>query len=89
MDTSKHVFVKFYAPWCGHCQNMAPAWRDLADEFLDRDDVLIAKIDWTTSQVNGINIEGFPTLKFYPKDNKDGIDYLYSRQVHDMLNFMR
>lgn len=75
-DPSKNVFVKFYAPWCGHCQNMAPAWREFADKMLnDRDDVVVAKIDWTQHQIPGIEIKGFPSLKYYSKDNKNGIDY--------------
>lgn len=44
MDSSKDVFVKYYAPWCGWCKKIAPEWEKLGSIFEDVDTVTIAKV---------------------------------------------
>lgn len=69
-DSTKDVLVKFYAPWCGHCKKLAPIWDSLAAEYANVEDLLIAKFDATVNEVEGLEIKGYPTIKFFPKDNK-------------------
>jgi protein disulfide-isomerase A6 len=90
LDETKNVFVKFYAPWCGHCQRMVPAWEQLADSVKDQSDVVIAKLDASEHQELGgrFGVRGFPTLKFFTKGNKQGKAYQGARDLESFKSFV-
>jgi len=69
-DENKSVLVEFYAPWCGHCKQLAPVWDQLGEKFKDNEDIIIAKSDGTANEFDGIEISGYPTIKFFPKGEK-------------------
>ncbi|KAG1677671.1 Thioredoxin domain-containing protein 5 [Nymphon striatum] len=89
-----HHFVKFYAPWCGHCKRLAPTWEDLAAKFNveseDENRVIIAKVDCTTEasicSSNGVN--AYPTLKFFRKGSKEGVKYRGARDLKALSDFV-
>jgi len=87
-DPTKDVFVKYYAPWCGHCKKLAPIWDELAESVKDIPDVVIAKFDATANEVKGLDINSYPTLKWFPKDNKNGVDYDEERELADFKKFL-
>merc|ERR1712070_683684 len=47
LGSGRNVLFKIYAPWCGHCKAMAPAFKELADKLEEDEEVIIAKMDGT------------------------------------------
>ncbi|CAH8617244.1 unnamed protein product [Schistosoma rodhaini] len=86
-DKSKDVFVKLYAPWCGHCKALAPVWDELGETFKNSDTV-IAKMDATVNEVEDLKVTSFPTLKFYPKNSDEVIDYTGDRSFEALKKFV-
>jgi protein disulfide-isomerase A6 len=75
----------YYAPWCGHCKNLAPIWITLA-EHVEGSDVLVAKIDMTANKVNFPEVQGYPTIYFYPKEGEP-MKYESGRSLVDLKTF--
>jgi protein disulfide-isomerase A6 len=89
-DTTKHVFVEFYAPWCGHCKHLAPIWDKLSTIFKNEPNVVIANIDADKHKdiANQFGVSGFPTIKWFGKDSKDGKPYNGGRELADLVNYV-
>jgi len=88
LDKTKDVLVEFYAPWCGHCKQLAPIWDQLGAKFEDRDDIVIAKMDSTTNEVEQVKVHSFPTIKFFAKDSDTAVDYNGERTLDGFVKFL-
>ena len=80
LNNEKDVIVKFYAPWCGHCQALAPSYKALAEALIDNKQLVFTEVDATKNDIEGYSIESFPTIKLFPGKNKtDVITYQGNR----------
>ncbi|OZJ06000.1 hypothetical protein BZG36_01150 [Bifiguratus adelaidae] len=72
VDTQKLVAVEFFAPWCGHCQRLAPAWKKAAQNLKGLVNVVGVDCDDEANKpLCGYHgIQGFPTIKVFPPELK-------------------
>lgn len=93
---AKHIekgshFIKFYAPWCGHCKKMAPTWDELAKEVDDDKTIstTIAKVDCTEHQsvCKEQEVGGYPTLIFF-RDGQKVENYRGGRVFKDLKEYV-
>nr|APR64064.1 thioredoxin family protein [Populus tomentosa] len=90
LDETKDVLVEFYAPWCGHCKNLAPTYEKVATAFKSEEDVVVANLDADKHKdlAEKYGVSGYPTLKFFPKGNKAGEEYEGGRDLDDFVAFI-
>jgi thioredoxin domain-containing protein 5 len=87
------AFVKFFAPWCGHCKRLAPTWEELAKKYKDNKGVVIGHVDCTAADninrplCDAQGVKGFPTLHIY-KDGAKAEEYSGKRGLGELIEFV-
>lgn len=90
LDSDKEVLVEFYAPWCGHCKNLAPHYDAAAKALANNPNIIIAKVDSTENEVAGVDIQGFPTLKWWGKDKSaEPVEFNGGRDAEGILSWIK
>ncbi|XP_030067941.1 protein disulfide-isomerase A2 [Microcaecilia unicolor] len=88
-DETKNVFVEFYAPWSTHSKELEPIWEQLGEKYKDHENIIIAKIDATANEIDGLRVRGFPNLKYFPAGpDRKMIDYTRNRTLELFSKFL-
>lgn len=86
----KSVFVKFFAPWCGHCKAMKKDWDKLMKEYASHESILVADVDCIgegKAMCDEVGVEGFPTIKYGDPANLE--DYEGGRELSELQKFAK
>ena len=61
----KPLLVDYWAPWCGYCRRIGPAYERVAEEYGDRLTAAKINIDEGAQLAGAERIEVIPTLVLY------------------------
>ncbi len=65
IESKKTVLVDFWAPWCGYCRRINPAYEQIAEQYADRLEIVKINMDEDESLWAQERIELIPTLRLY------------------------
>ncbi|KAI0039852.1 protein disulfide isomerase [Auriscalpium vulgare] len=92
LNGDHNTIVTFTAPWCGHCKNLKPKYEEVARDFAAESNCVVANIDADAELNRPIGerygVKSFPTIKFFSKGSKEGVDYDGERSEAAFVEFL-
>ena len=86
----KPILIMFYAPWCGHCQQMKPEFAQAATSLKGK--AILAGMDVDKPEAMLIreefNITGFPTVLYF-EQGQHKYDYWGERTSKGIIQWMK
>ncbi|OWP03542.1 hypothetical protein B2J93_7560 [Marssonina coronariae] len=83
--TQEPWFIKFYAPWCHHCQAMAPNWVQLAKEMKGKLNVGEVNCEVESRLCKDVRVRGYPTILFFRGGER--VEYDGLRGLGDLVSY--
>jgi protein disulfide-isomerase len=78
-------FIKFYAPWCHHCQKLAPNWEQLGKQTKGRLNIGEVNCEAEKHLCKELEIKGYPTMIFFR--GRDRVEYQGLRGLGDLMRY--
>ncbi|KAL7950351.1 thioredoxin domain-containing protein [Trichoderma barbatum] len=78
-------FIKFYAPWCPHCQDMAPTWEQVAKTMKGKLNIGEVNCDKESRLCKDVGARAFPTILFFKGGERS--EYQGLRGLGDFIQY--
>jgi protein disulfide-isomerase len=86
-NTLEPWFIKFYAPWCHHCQAMQPNWAQMAREMQGQLNVGEVNCDEQKGLCKDAGVKGYPTVLFFRGGER--VEYNGMRGLGDFIDYAK
>lgn len=78
-------FVKFYVPWCSHCQHLAPTWAAIAKEMEGKLNIGEVNCEQSPRLCKDAKVSAYPTIYFFRGGER--VEYEGLRGLGDLISF--
>ncbi|KAF6224756.1 hypothetical protein HO133_009950 [Letharia lupina] len=86
-NTQDPWFVKFYVPWCHHCQDLAPTWQQMAKELQGKLNVGEVNCDVEVRLCKDVHVRAYPTVHFFKGGER--VEYDGLRGLGDLVSYAK
>ncbi|KAJ5963811.1 uncharacterized protein N7479_003687 [Penicillium vulpinum] len=77
--------IKFYVPWCHHCQALAPNWNSMAKEMKDTLNVGEVNCELEKRLCEDARVNAYPTIYFFRGGER--VEYTGLRGLGDLISY--